>query len=1480
MAIVGTASVRISAITTGFEAQIYRALKRVEAMADRGPISDLFTFDTKSSKQLSREADGTYESINQLIRVAYRMQGAIAAAVPIVAQLVAGLFALGAQAAAAAPALIVLPAAMTAIMQAAITAKLALGGVFKAVGELGKQKTGGVDRMPAKLAAIANAQTRLKAAQDALNRSYREAAERLQQLGFDSEDAAISQERSAMALESARETLARVQDLPPNSRARKEAELAFKEADLNYRRAIDRSNDLAEEQDRVTKNGTLNAEEQIEQSDEVVRAKREVEEATRELAKAQKDLNSSTASGLTEFNKLSKAAQEFAKYLVSLKPEIQKLKDAAGAELFGPLQDAIQNLVDNFFPRLIPLLRRTGKALGETAKDFSEIVTEAVNLRNFETVGNTNIYIIERLGKVVGNLYSAFISLLAAAGPLVRRFADWVVELTEGWRRSKDSADEMSRLTDMFNKAGDVAAQLGDIFGNLAGGIMNMGRAASGPGSGGQMIFDALERSTERFKDWSKAVLEDGSLAEYFRHASTGFMKIAEIVGKVFKIIMKSATADENFVVLDSISRAVDNLGKAFNEIVGSGPAFGRFIESFSRIMLVTSESGSIEVFFNILTKAMNAFSSLMENEVVRQIFKFLAAWHAARLAFGVIMKVFTTVAMYMLGAFRAMYSSVSTLVNIFSKIGIPAGATAAIFAIVAILILAYKYSEKFRKSIADLVKVVIGELKAAWKEVSDAFKAAFGGMGKEGINFGNIFRNIGDFLSKTLVPVLRVILVGAIRALANSFVFIIKVVANVIKIFNGLVKIFGGIIKLFKGDFKGALGSFKDGISSILGAIGGIVKAAFSAIIDGIKDAPLMRPIISMFSKAFGAVGKIIGPIIDGISKVISPVANALKPVIKVIVFIAKLIRNIFYIAFLIVFTTIGIIIAEMWRKLKSLAEIIAKKLGGAVKKFKDIAVIAFAAIGGVVMIMYALISGGAKAAFAFLKKTFNNILPIAKRVFSAMSEAFSKAWDVISEAVPWAWNNVIKPTFEKIKEVWEKVLSGVRWAFENIWPKIWGGIQWAWENVIKKAFSLILSYWKFVIKAIRWAFENVWPKIWGGIQWAWENVIKPAFTKIFEAFKFYWGLIKQAFDLVWPYIWTGIQWAWNNVIKPVFGMLGSVFSAVWSKIKAAFDLVWPYIWTGIQWAWNNVIKPTFEMLGTVFSTVWNGIKTAFDFVWPYISGAISFAWENVIKPVFDLLGSVFSAAWDKIKAAFDVVWPAIWGGIQWAWNNVIQPVFGKISSVFKAVWDGVKEAFSDVWGGIKKAFTDFPGFIKEIFNKVIGFFNGLFDGIVEGFKQIPTLIGKIWDGVIDLFRKGINLIIDGFNNTLGGKKFTLPGILGGGTFGFDKINPIGSGKKNDPEQIITGGYRDIPGLALGGTVLPRAGGTLVRVAEAGRPERVEPLDPDGLSKRDKAMIAALTGGLSGASINVYPSARMDEVELASLVSRQIAFQLRKGAA
>ena len=56
---------------------------------------------------------------------------------------------------------------------------------------------------------------------------------------------------------------------------------------------------------------------------------------------------------------------------------------------------------------------------------------------------------------------------------------------------------------------------------------------------------------------------------------------------------------------------------------------------------------------------------------------------------------------------------------------------------------------------------------------------------------------------------------------------------------------------------------------------------------------------------------------------------------------------------------------------------------------------------------------------------------------------------------------------------------------------------------------------------------------------------------------------------------------------------------------------------------------------------------------------------------------------------------------------------------------------------------------------------------------------------------------------------------------------------------------------MATGGVVYPQSGGVPAILAEAGRPERVEPLDANGLSARDKALIAQMvvemTGGRGG---------------------------------
>jgi hypothetical protein len=85
---------------------------------------------------------------------------------------------------------------------------------------------------------------------------------------------------------------------------------------------------------------------------------------------------------------------------------------------------------------------------------------------------------------------------------------------------------------------------------------------------------------------------------------------------------------------------------------------------------------------------------------------------------------------------------------------------------------------------------------------------------------------------------------------------------------------------------------------------------------------------------------------------------------------------------------------------------------------------------------------------------------------------------------------------------------------------------------------------------------------------------------------------------------------------------------------------------------------------------------------------------------------------------------------------------------------------------------------------------------------------------------------------------------------------------------------------MAKGGTVYPSTGGSIVNVAEAGKPERVEPLDPNGLSDRDKAMIEHLAGGGRGNTvINVTQLPNEDGEQLARRVSQLISSDMRMGA-
>jgi phage-related protein len=197
--------------------------------------------------------------------------------------------------------------------------------------------------------------------------------------------------------------------------------------------------------------------------------------------------------------------------------------------------------------------------------------------------------------------------------------------------------------------------------------------------------------------------------------------------------------------------------------------------------------------------------------------------------------------------------------------------------------------------------------------------------------------------------------------------------------------------------------------------------------------------------------------------------------------------------------------------------------------------------------------------------------------------------------------------------------------------------------------------------------------------------------------------------------------------------------------------------------------------------------------------------------------------------------------------WDTIVATVRGipaRLREAGSAAWTWLTSSLATAWTAVQTRLTE----------------------IVAGVRALPGRIGNglsnIWSGLTDGLRNAWNNARAWWNANVATRKLKIGGatVLG---------------------QTLPSFTLGFPQLAKGGIVPATPGGTIARIGEAGRPERVEPLDPQGLSKRDRAMIQMLAGGSgAGATINVYPSQGMNESELASIISRQIAFQLRRGGA
>ncbi|MET3356887.1 UNVERIFIED_ORG: tape measure domain-containing protein [Leuconostoc holzapfelii] len=313
---------------------------------------------------------------------------------------------------------------------------------------------------------------------------------------------------------------------------------------------------------------------------------------------------------------------------------------------------------------------------------------------------------------------------------------------------------------------------------------------------------------------------------------------------------------------------------------------------------------------------------------------------------------------------------------------------------------LLYKHNSKFRKSVNDLVKKVIGYFKGIGKSIGSGTNAIgkwFDGLVKGFVKDWNSFikgvvklaKGFGKLLLYALaVPVgLAMIIFGPlVKPIKNIFGSIIKWIKNA---WNGVVKFLINIWKPIQKAWNAYVNIFVK-----------ISKTVVNAIINVITSA--LKSIYKVWTTTWNAIKSVFTFIWQAISKFIEAGLNFYKKIFTVTLdFIVKTWNN--------GWKAIGKLFESIWNGLKSF--------------------------------------------FTPIIKWFIDIIDDA---LNAIKKWWTKTWDSISDFFTDIWNN-IKKTGSKgvnsLKDTFDDVLAKIGKVFSDTWDAIASGFGKMWDGMKKLA-------------------------------------------------------------------------------------------------------------------------------------------------------------------------------------------------------------------------------------------------------------------------------------------------------------------------------------------------------------------------------------------------------------------------------------------
>lgn len=310
-----------------------------------------------------------------------------------------------------------------------------------------------------------------------------------------------------------------------------------------------------------------------------------------------------------------------------------------------------------------------------------------------------------------------------------------------------------------------------------------------------------------------------------------------------------------------------------------------------------------------------------------------------------------------------------------------------------------------------------------------------------------------------------------------------------------------------------------------------------------------------------------------------------------------------------------------------------------------------------------------------------------------------------------------------------------------------------------------------------------------------------------------------------------------WQMTMNTAMVALEPLATALFTAIGDGLASAMPFLQDLGAWVGDNVwvIAAVAAVIGTVLVGAFIAWTAS---IWAVNAALFASPVTWIILAIIALIAAVVLLVmnWDTVVAWITDIWSGFisWitgvidGFVAW-WNGIWSAVGQWISNVWNMIVAGVTNYFTTLWNNLLSIGSAIVGWWNGLWSGIASFFGGIWNGILSTISNVQTAFSNVFNAIANIVRGAFNGVVSIVRGVINGIVDAVNGVIGG-------INGVAGAVGAAVGINIR--IPSIPRLADGATILPRSGGTLAILAEAGRPESVV---DTGLMNR------ALEQGLSG---------------------------------